>query len=38
MALLIVRAANDLDIDIDVSVKDVLKRFGVDKKTAPFPF
>jgi hypothetical protein len=38
MALLIVRAADDLGIDIDVSVKDVLKHFGVDKNTGPFPF
>ena len=38
MALLIVRAAIDLGIDIDVSAKDVVERFGVNKKTSPFPF
>ena len=37
-SLLIIRAADDLDIDIDVSVEDVLECFGVNKQTSPYPF
>jgi hypothetical protein len=38
MALIILKAADVSGIDIDVSVNDVLKSFGVDKKTPPVPF
>jgi hypothetical protein len=38
MALTILKAADALNIDIDVSVADVLKRFGVDNKTGSTPF
>lgn len=38
MALIILKAADTLGIDIDVNVTDVLERFGVDKNTAPIPF
>jgi hypothetical protein len=38
MALIILKAADALSIDIDVSVADVLKRFGVDNKTGSMPF
>jgi hypothetical protein len=37
-ALMILRTANDLNIDIGVSVDDILDCFGVMKKTGPFPF
>ncbi|MDD5579917.1 MAG: hypothetical protein PHY16_11645 [Methylobacter sp.] len=37
-ALMILKAANDLGINIEVSVADVLACFGVGKKTSPFPF
>jgi hypothetical protein len=38
MALTILKAADALNIDIDVSVADVLKHFSTDTKTAPAPF
>jgi hypothetical protein len=37
-ALMMLRAADDLGINIDVSVEDVLACFDVDKQTVPFPF
>ncbi len=37
-ALMIVRAADELGIRIDVSVEDVLACFGVENKTNSFPF
>ena len=37
-ALMMLRAADELNIDIDVSVGDVLDCFGIDKQTDLFPF
>ena len=37
-ALLMLRAADDLSIDIDVTVGDVLECFGVNKQTDIFSF
>ena len=37
-ALMMLRAADELNIDIDVSVGDVLDCFGVDKQTDLFSF
>ena len=37
-ALMILSAADDLGLDIGVSVDDVLECFAVNKQTSPYPF